>query len=234
MMKNRISRLPALTANALILAFFIASALGAESVLRVDFGKSTLPLSPVQSDFVSFATSVNAAQGPLKETFSGLGNQWTQNGTLTVTLASGPSLTDTNNLLSRDREEVSEDNGAFHYRALYRDTIIAQNKPHMVISVAGLKPETIYDVRLFAYDNTEQGTSTFTDETGTGSESATITWTPQFDFVGDKDDINEVFSTTLRIKSDNQGNITILNQRMQSSSANRQAIINGLEIQPVP
>lgn len=221
------SRLPKL---ALMISLAFGTQLHAQSLLRVDFGKSTPPASPVQTGFESFALSVNTEVGPIVQTYDRMDTPGTGQGRISVTLAAGRSLTDTGNMLARDRE-LSASRKTFEYAALYRDLVIAHNRQHMSIGIAGLAPDTVYDVRIFSSDTAEGGTTLISNATGAGSESGTITWEANYHVFGT--DV-AVFSTTLRIRTDREGGIVLLNNRVKSDNVNRQAIINGLEILAVP
>ncbi len=215
-------------AKILSLAFVLAAPHGqAQSLLRVDFGKSNQPESPTQSGFSPFTISLKASPGPMSQQFSGRERRWTDQGRIFVTLAAGNELTETHPLLARDREFAVPASGSFEAAALYRDFIIAHNRQFMVIGLAGLKPDTVYDIMLFCYDDVEDGTALFTNLTGTGGVSATIAWTKGASLAGAK---STIFSAVMRIRSNREGEIVILNNRRLSSNVNRQAILNGLEI----
>lgn len=218
---------------ATLLLLGCSTTLHAQTILGVDFGSANNPVE--QTDFDPFSVSENATAGPVTKSYTGLDEQWTADGTVAVTLAAGTTITATNNMLARNRSGVTPDSGSFTYNALYRDLIIAQNRPDMRIGISGLNANTTYDVRLFAYDQNESGTMLFTNETGTGSETASISWTASFDFANAGTDADTIFSAVLRLQTDSEGNLLIGGKRTDAGgAANRQAIIDGMQITAIP
>jgi hypothetical protein len=220
--------------SALLFACFMQASLQGQTFLRVDFGTydfyvNPIINSPAQPGFTEICIR-NIGLPGVTTVIPETDSQWT-NGSVEITIASGKSLDGTGTVLSRDRSNTTEDNGSFTYNALYRDIAIAQGTDYMSIGISGLKAETFYDIRVFAYDANNAGKQTFTNTTGTGDVSGSITWTAGYVFDGDNPDENRIFSTVLKIQSDGNGRITLLNQR--TTSLSNEALLNGLEITAV-
>jgi len=210
----------------LVAALFpLFSTAQAQVILGVDFGVTS---SPVQAGYSAFGITSGSIAGPVTNSYTELNTTYTT-GTVSITLAAGNTLLGTSNLTARDRLAPSTDSGSFTYSNLYRDFINTSANGNMTIGLTGLNASTAYQLTLYAYDNSNGRTMTFTDFT-TGSAGATgsITWTAGATF--DSTTLNSVYSTTLNVTSDATGALVI--RDIPTGSA--PALINGLQLIAVP
>jgi hypothetical protein len=154
---------------------------GASNALAIDFGVPSTPPSPTQSGFVGMAglqiqSSATQSIGPYNVTVAGQGFEDTSSGNANAIDAS--------------------------VRDLYRDTYYNNsdvNGVGVTLTIAGVTPNTDYDVTLWSYDAAQSFSSTQTvwgPSTGTTGTSGTITnfATPRPSSFGDR-------ATTIRVRS---------------------------------
>ena len=184
----------------------------AAPILNVDFGASS---SPVETGFQAFGIATGSVTGPVTKTLGGYD----------VTVAVGTTLTGTGTLTARDRAAPAADSGAFTYSALYRDFINPTTTSAMSIGVAGLTGNTQYKIGLYAYDNSNTKTITFTDyTTGAAGNSGQVPFTAGATFTS-----NDQFATFFNATTNSAGNLVF---RATSNSGG--ALISGLVIDSVP
>lgn len=201
-----------------------ASVSQAQLLLGVDFGVTN---SAVETGYSGFGITSGTLAGPSTKSYTGISNLYTT-GTVAVTLAAGNTTTATGNLTARDRGTPSTNSGTFTYSDIYRDFINPSAGGNLTIGLTGLNANTQYTLTLYAYDNSNSRTMTYTDyTTGSAGASGTITWTAGYTFGSTTS--NDVFSTTLTLTSDATGSLVI-----RGTSNSGGAIINGLQLSAVP
>lgn len=196
----------------------------AQLLLSVDFGVTS---SPVETGYSAFGITSGTLAGPSTKSYTGISNLYTT-GTVAVTIASGNTVTATGNLTARDRTAPSTNSGTFTYSDIYRDFINPSSGGNLTLGLTGLNANTQYTLTLYAYDNANSRTVTYTDyTTGSAGASGSISYTAGYTFGSTTPD--SIFSTILTVTSDANGSLVI---RATPSSGG--AIINGLQLSAVP
>lgn len=206
------------------------STLSAQTFLSVDIGAGATPeAATIQAEFESIGIPVSNTAGPIEKTFAGLSTKFTATGSVVFTIASGTNLTGTGEFLTRDRGNPSTDSGNFTYSKLYRDAVMRtgsnSNGAPISLGFSGLKANSLYQIRFFAYDNNPSSSRTmnFIDwTTGAAGTTGSITFTGGYAFTETTD--NHIFSTTLTVTSDADGKLLI---RETPGGGSYPALLNG-------
>jgi hypothetical protein len=212
----------------------LSASLSAQTILSVDINAGAGSPSATEDGFVGFNIGTGSTTGPLTATYNGLDSELTS-GSVTFTLAQGTSLTDTGAFLARYRSSIALDNGDFTYSDLYSDLGIVTgtdtNGESITLGFSGLLANTTYEIKLFAYNDSETNTRTMTFAdytTGQEADSGSIVYSGSYDFATDSD--NDKFATTISAVTDSEGNLLIRG----TPGGNYVAVLNGFQISAIP
>jgi len=215
---------------AAILSVFLPISHRALADVRIQFVPSsgTAPLQGGSSYKLPFAGTVAAVTG----TFSGVDASVASSGTLSISMTGGTSSgTNTQAQFTQTRSAVTvSGSGAFTEGPLYQSyggfNVSGANA--LWLSLSGLKAFTWFQVELYAYDNSSNGGTSFTDLTaGSAATSGSIAYAAGAAFTTNSDADNR-FSVILAVLSDTTGKILIKGSGL--NGGNSYAIVNGLRI----
>jgi subtilisin-like proprotein convertase family protein len=205
-----------------ILAIYNAGSAGkCKPLLSLDFnGNNPGPgFGATQAGFITVDVADANTTG-FSAPIAGLDLATAPTGTATLTVQASSLI------FSRDRTATPPNSGAFNFHDLYRDLIGVVGGP-LNISLAGLAPNTIFDVTFYATDQgvSSSNTATFANTTNGGSvPSGSITYGPPVTS-------NHQFSVRLQVISNASG---VLSFSETSTGPQGGPVINGLQVAPVP
>lgn len=227
--RSRPPRLPFFFA-AFLAAIVFMTARSAQADVRVQFVPSsgTAPLQGGSWYSVGFPGTTAAVSG----TLSGVDTTVASNGTLSVNVTGGTSSgANTQAQLTRTRNAVTvSGSGGFTEGPLYQSFggFNVTGGASMWLTLSGMQPSTWFLVELYAYDNSYNGSMTFTDmTTGSAATSGSIAYTAGATFTTNSD-ADGRFSLLMAVQSDTTGRISIKGSGI--NNGNPYAIVNGLRI----
>ena len=218
----------------LVLGLVLSVISAAYGDVGIQFGLTTSPTQPGYS----FFPVASSGTGSLTQTFSSLDVNVAPTGTLTVTWVGGPTSTDNTQAYGARDRGGPKNGGDLTDGPLYESYLGSGIATGIYgwLSLSGLKPNATYLMTFYAYDNSYNGTMTFTDYTFytptnnlVGNNTA-ITYTGNYNFASDPT-ANTQFSSSLVITSDPNGHAVI--QDTGINNGNPTAVINALLISPM-